>query len=241
MPDAKFDIGAFAYAHRGLWGGAVPENSIAAFEAAARAGVGCELDVRRTADDQLVVFHDATLQRLCNRPERVDALTLNELGATRLPDGSNIPTLADALAAMAGLPTLVEVKIDGEDRRIVAPVIATLRDSDAQFSVMSFDEPTVAQLRAGLPETPVGQLLAPDDKAAAIAVAERAEALGCNYLGPHISVLNAVSRRFEHLPRTVWTIRNLGDLAAVRAEYAAPIFEGFSPELAKGFANLPNG
>ena len=38
------------YAHRGLWGKGVPENSLAAFRAAAEAGFGIELDVQLSKD-----------------------------------------------------------------------------------------------------------------------------------------------------------------------------------------------
>lgn len=55
------------YAHRGLHteDGTVPENSLPAFRAAAEAGYAVEMDVHLTADDQLVVFHDDTLERMC--------------------------------------------------------------------------------------------------------------------------------------------------------------------------------
>ena len=48
------------YAHRGLHriDKSTPENSVPAFEHAARIGYGIELDVHITADGELVVFHD---------------------------------------------------------------------------------------------------------------------------------------------------------------------------------------
>ena len=51
------------YAHRGLHDGnhQVAENSLEAFRRAVEAGYGMELDVQLTADDQLVVFHDKSL------------------------------------------------------------------------------------------------------------------------------------------------------------------------------------
>ena len=38
---------------------AFPENSLIAFAAALELGAGIECDLRLTADDQIVVFHDA--------------------------------------------------------------------------------------------------------------------------------------------------------------------------------------
>ena len=55
------------YAHRGLFDNDsdAPENSLAAFKKAVDAGYGIELDVQLSKDDKLVVFHDATLKRMC--------------------------------------------------------------------------------------------------------------------------------------------------------------------------------
>jgi glycerophosphoryl diester phosphodiesterase len=75
-------------AHRGA-SQAEPENTVAAFRAAARAGAdGVELDVRRTADDHLVVHHDAVL---------ADGRPLRTVGSAEL--AAQIPTLDAALDA----------------------------------------------------------------------------------------------------------------------------------------------
>ena len=65
------------YAHRGLHGDGVPENSLEAFELACQAGFGIELDVQLSSDGEVVVFHDYTLNRmtgvdkkLCERSSR---------------------------------------------------------------------------------------------------------------------------------------------------------------------------
>ncbi len=246
MSETNFDVSAFTYAHRGLWGGDIPENSLRAFEAAAQAGLGCELDVRVTADAKLVVFHDATLQRMCGRPERVDALPLRTLRTIRLPDGSAIPTLEEALEAMAGMPTLVEMKIDRKpesqdrNRTGIPALIGAMRFSNAPAGVMSFDEPTMWSFGREILDRPVGQLIEPEDQGdadAAVAKSKRALEVGCTYLAPHFSVLPAIAEQFPHLPRVTWTVRSPAELAAARAVGAAPIFEGLSPALAMSLLN----
>lgn len=246
MNETNFDVSAFTYAHRGLWGGDIPENSLRAFEAAAQAGLGCELDVRVTADAKLVVFHDATLQRMCGRLERVDALSFRDLRKIPLPDGSVIPTLEEAFEAMAGMPTLVEMKIDripgGQDqnRTGVPTLIGALRFSNTPAAVMSFDEPTMWRLGDQVVDRPVGMLIEPDepdDEGAAIMKAIRADQTRCTYLAPHVSCLPDIAEQFPHLPRVTWTVRTPAELAAARAYGAAPIFEGLSPALAMSLAN----
>ena len=80
-PDYYEKFANRAYAHRGLHDAERPENTIPAFAAAAEAGYGIELDVHLTADDQLVVFHDDTLKRVCGVAGRTDDKTLAELKA----------------------------------------------------------------------------------------------------------------------------------------------------------------
>lgn len=60
-----------------------PENSLAAFAAAATAGYGIELDVQMTLDSQIVVLHDPDLLRVAGDPRRVADLTYDEL--VRIP------------------------------------------------------------------------------------------------------------------------------------------------------------
>jgi glycerophosphoryl diester phosphodiesterase len=244
-----FDLGAFAYAHRGLWDATRPENSLAAFGAAAAAGVGAELDVRVTADGGLVVFHDATLKRMCGHAARVDELTFAELRRVHLPDGSPVPTLKEALTAMAGMPTLIEIKVDPAppgaepNRSAVAATLDAIRRSKAMAGVMSFDEPAMWRLLgerdAGF-HLPIGQLLESLAEIGATKLLEKARraiARGVSYLAPHASSVSAVADAFPGVPLVTWTVRTPDDLETARRFGAAPIFEGFSPALAKPARN----
>lgn len=101
------------YAHRGLHAndGGVPENSLAAFAAAVRAGYGVELDVQFTADRHIVVFHDSDLKRMCGVDQRVDELTYEELKEFRLlGSDQHIPLLSEVLDALNGTTLLCEFK-----------------------------------------------------------------------------------------------------------------------------------
>jgi glycerophosphoryl diester phosphodiesterase len=72
-----------AFAHRGLYelDQSVPENSLPAFLRAVEAGYGAELDVQRTRDGQIVVFHDDDMQRACGVRGAVRDFTYEELKA----------------------------------------------------------------------------------------------------------------------------------------------------------------
>ncbi len=88
-------------AHRGAHQIA-PENSIAAFRAAQEWGAnGVELDVQLSRDDEIVVIHDLTVDRVSNGQGRVRDLTLAELQSLDLGAGERIPTLQEVVTALA--------------------------------------------------------------------------------------------------------------------------------------------
>ena len=100
------------YAHRGLHRPGVPENSLAAFAAAADRGFGIELDVRLSRDGEAIVFHDAELDRMTVHNGPIARRSRDEL-ATIVLAGSRetIPSLGQVFDRIAGrVPILVEIK-----------------------------------------------------------------------------------------------------------------------------------
>lgn len=232
MSERFFDVSAFAYAHRGLWDATRPENSLAAFDAARAARVGVELDVRLTADDVPVVFHDARLERMCGAGALLADVTAEGLARFRLPDGSPVPTLAEALTIMGDLPVLIELKVDGTPPEIADRVAAAIEGVGRWYGVMSFDERTVARLCRLVADRPVGLLVRTDNLPDVATKAMTARALGCDYIGPHHSILPAMQAASGGLPMVTWTVRTPAELELARESGAAPIFEGISPALA---------
>ena len=103
-----------AFAHRGLYelDQSVPENSLPAFLRAVEAGYGAELDVQRTRDGQIVVFHDDDMQRACGVKGAVRDFTYEELQAFPLfGTEARIPLFSEVLRIFAGKqPLIVELK-----------------------------------------------------------------------------------------------------------------------------------
>ena len=67
------------YAHRGLHGEGVPENSMAAFQRALEQGYGIELDIHLMKDGNLAVIHDSSLLRTAGVDVRIENLSAEEL------------------------------------------------------------------------------------------------------------------------------------------------------------------
>ncbi|MBR10045.1 MAG: hypothetical protein CMP48_20445 [Rickettsiales bacterium] len=110
-----FDI----IAHKGA-SGIAPENTIAAIQLALDMGVDMiEIDVRNTHDEEIVVIHDATLDRTTNGTGLVHDYTLEEIreldagswfGDARYA-GEKVPTLKEVLDLVDGkCQVLIEIK-----------------------------------------------------------------------------------------------------------------------------------
>jgi glycerophosphoryl diester phosphodiesterase len=148
------------FAHRGLHHGAgFPENSFIAFAAALELGAGIECDLRLTADDAVVLFHDADAWRLCANPLRIGESTLQEVARLRLGEHP-IPTLGDLLALVAGrVPLLLEVKVESDLWRWVPALRLALAGYGGRFGVMSFDPRLPRLLKTNLPDVRRGWLV----------------------------------------------------------------------------------
>lgn len=230
-------LAAWTYAHRGLHGGSVPENSRSAFDAAIARGLGIELDVRLTSDGHAVVFHDAALARLTGEAAVVRARTLADLARLRLAGTADAPEpLADVLARVAGrVPVLVEAKAEpGAARLVAGAVVRALGSTDnagalppPMVAVMSFDPRIVRHVRRLAPAVPVG--LVGGARPGALRAAGAIAWARPDFLAWGVARLDepAVRRaRARGLPVLTWTVRTPADCARGLALADALIAEG---------------
>lgn len=150
------------FAHRGLHSEdkSVPENSLKAFELAAAAGYGIELDVELSSDGQVVVFHDDTLDRVCGVHDRVNERTYDELRALRLcGTEETIPLFTDVLHVIGGRgPIIVELKTCKKKKELCEKTLAILRSYRGDVCIESFDPAIVMWFRFHGKEFIRGQL-----------------------------------------------------------------------------------
>ena len=136
------DPGPIGFAHRGLHGPGIPENSLAAFEAAFDIGAGIECDVRLSSDGEVMVVHDHDLRRLCGTSHVVESTGADILAAKKLlGTPQTIPWLTELLDLVVGrVPLLIELKTSaGNGKRLAAAVARDLADYAGPVGVMSFD------------------------------------------------------------------------------------------------------
>jgi glycerophosphoryl diester phosphodiesterase len=143
-------------AHRGAWGPAAPgapiENTLEAFEAAIALGADMiELDVRRTRDGHLIVYHDARVKSVPTSSMRYEALKVKGTG-------SRPPLLRDVLTLGKDRIALnLEVKEPG----YVEETIALLRPFGLDRCVLtSFIDDVVLEAKELSPDLRTGLLIA---------------------------------------------------------------------------------
>ncbi len=215
-------ITEYRYAHRGLHGGPIPENSMAAFSLAADKGYGIELDVHLSRDGLPVVFHDDNLKRMTGVDKKVSDLDSQELADLRLADSEEgIPLFSDVLKLVAGrVPMLVEIKNTGRAGELEEKTYELLSSYDGRFAVQSFSPFSVKWFRLNAPGVLRGQLSSRFDDMKESLPAYQVFGLK-NLLVNALSRPNFISYEIDSLPKGVvsrlrkkgvsvlgWTVRN---------------------------------
>lgn len=187
-------------AHRGASGYA-PENTRAAFDLAIEMGAtAIETDVRMTTDGALILFHDATVDRVTNGRGPVDDFSLTELRelivgepAERDVSRQRILTVTELLDEYADrCPLVLEIK----DARVTRPLLDLVRQRQllAWVTVTSFLWYPLLQARTLAPELALG-FLTPAFEADTIA---RCQRRGFQQICPHVSQLTAARVEQAH-------------------------------------------
>ena len=120
----------WSYAHRGLHGRGVPENSMEAFKRAKEAGYGVEFDVHLLSDGNLAVIHDASLKRTAGVDIQIEDLTAEQLKDYFLEGTSEIiPTFEQVLELYAGAaPLIIELKAERGNAAVLCDTVCKVLD-----------------------------------------------------------------------------------------------------------------
>ena len=241
------ELAGVDYAHRGLWNLRRPENSLSAFRVAVEAGFGIELDVHLTADGQLVVYHDFTLQRMCGQSGRIEQLDLATLRTCRLNGtGEPIPTLDEVLVLVKGqVPLILELKVAGNAAALSRAVYQRMQRYHGSWCMESFSPLAPLWFRVHAPEVIRGQLVynhsgQPDRKPwRRLLDAFVASMVGNVLSRPDFIACEGDARCLNSLPMRLlsplrpnlmcWTIRSPEEMDRLRPLCDTQIFEGFLP------------
>ena len=169
MPEADFSREQIC-AHRGA-SGAYPENTHAAFDAAASVGAGwIETDIQCLADQELAIFHDTHLGRTAPGSTKVTSLSWPDMaeldvgswkgGAFALERPLRCEDLIAWQAEASDRPGIVwEVKCEDEPEAVAAAAAAVtrrLRNAGGHLCIVSsFSRDVLVALRPQLPAIPM--------------------------------------------------------------------------------------
>lgn len=235
------------YAHRGLHDNTsdAPENSLAAFRKAVKAGYGIEMDVQLTKDKVPVVFHDFTLERICGREGKVCDYTFQELKQFRLCDSEEtIPGFEEALRIIKGkVPLIVELKVEWMDISVCPVVDQLLREYKGLYCVESFNPLVLSWYRRYHNDVIRGQL--------SDGFVKSGEMKGILYALLQNLMLNWVTKpdfvaynhKYADVPArkicrklyknmaAAWTIKSQEELEKARNKFDIFIFDSFIPDM----------
>lgn len=237
-------------AHRGgaaLW----PENSLLAFKNALALGVDfLETDVHLTADGEVVILHDPTLDRTTTGTGPVadrrlaDLAPLRLRAADRTPTDEPVPTLAQLLDLLApsGARLLLEIKVDAARRPyagIEDKVLALIRARrlTSRVFIMAFQPDTLRRVRALAPMIPTVLLVnrARMEREGMAVVLAEARDVRATHLGiDHRAIDDAVvpAARAAGLTLGAWTVNTEPDIRRV-VELGVDIVITDRPDIAR--------
>ena len=191
-----------------------PENTIRSFRYAITLGVDAvELDVRRTKDNELVVIHNADVNKTTDGSGAVSELTLEEIKKLVTEKGEEIPTLEEVLDFVdKRVKILVELKETGTEEKVLDLIQKKGMINDV--IIVSFHEDTLKKVRELNSEVETGLIYVRHKNPI-----QSALDLNANYLLPLYSFTHSANVKKAHengLKMIVWTINKKEEVADYR-------------------------
>ena len=230
-------------AHRGLFDNekGIPENSLPAFELAAKNGFGIEMDVQMSKDGVLVVFHDDSLNRMTGTEGKLVDFTFKELRELRLLDTNcQIPTFEEFLAAANGANLVVEIKTHANIGEVEQKVYDALKKYKGNYCIESFNPFIVRWFKVHAPKVIRGQLSCSFENVG-FSAAKRwllADLILCKWNGSQFIAYDAATikgnkavKKFANkIPIICWTIKSQKQYDELSEHFDNMIFDSFLPE-----------
>ena len=213
-------------AHRGASGRA-PENTLAAFTRAIELGVDAvELDLHGTADGEIVVIHDSTLDRTTDLHGHVNETTLETIQSGDAGGwfdaefaGESVPTLTEALACI-GKAAIAVLEI--KDPLIAEAVVAKIHETGAlDFTVViSFHTAVLQTIRALEPRLATGWLIGNhEEHVSPIRLCQQLGQLGSGLLNVNHELITAefaYEIRRRGIALWCWTVDDIARMGEMR-------------------------
>jgi glycerophosphoryl diester phosphodiesterase len=206
--------------HRGAKGSEI-ENTLISFQKALEMKVdGIELDVHLSADNEIMVFHDDTLDQLTDGKGLIDTFTAPELKKLLINNKETIPTLREVLELIDRKCFVnIELKSYNVTERVVILIDEYVKNKNwsyDDFLVSSFDWHALQQVAFLNDKIPIG-VLTESDLNLALAFAKFIQAKS---LHPHFDLLteeNTAHMQTKGLQVFPWTVNEKEDIQKIKS------------------------
>ncbi len=201
-----------------------PENTLRSFAKAVELGVDAlEFDVRKTKDNEIVVIHDAEVDRTTNGKGLVSEFTLGEIERFVTEKGERVPTLREALDFLdKKVKIIIELKETGLEEEVVRQIHE--RALERNVVIVSFIENALRRVRDIDKEVETGLIYVRHKNPV-----KAASDLKANYLLPLYRFTHAADVQKAHengLKVIVWTINSPDEVS----EYAEKGVDGIASD-----------
>ncbi len=215
--------------HRGA-SGYSPENTIEAFQNAILLGAdGIELDVHLSADGEIIVIHDNSVDRTTVDKGLIKLMSSRDLQLIKIDGNHGIPTLSEVFDLDSNVLINVELKTQETTipvGQLIEKYVSQKNRCYAQFLVSSFDWQALALLRNKFPQIPLGVLTSTNFSEAI----DFAKSIKAESIHPHFKLLTAENLdecRENGIKVFTYTVNDLIDIEFVKKLNPAGIITDF--------------
>ncbi|RZJ30822.1 MAG: glycerophosphodiester phosphodiesterase [Flavobacterium sp.] len=220
--------------HRGAKGH-VAENTLASFAKAFELGCnGIEFDVHLSADGEVIVIHDETVDRTTDGKGRVSDFSISQLRELSIDGTQKISTLSEVIDATPTNSLInIELKIGTAAKpvmHLIEKYVAENKRNYADFLVSSFNWIALKEIRQANEKIPLG-VLTETDLALAIGFSESIKA---ETLHPYFHLLtaeNIAQMQSRNLKVFPWTVNEAEDISRMKSFCVDGIITDFPDRL----------
>ena len=206
--------------HRGARGH-LAENTLPSIAKALELGVdGIEIDVFRCASEELVVFHDQTLEKLTNATGYIEQLDLDSIRNIEVLNGFTIPTLEEVLNLINGR-VMLNIELKGSQTAILTDqMLQTFFEKETwsaeKILISSFDWEELKLFYEVNQKVPIA-ILTEDDPLDALPIAKELNAAAINPNYKSLNKENLTKIHKKGLKIYPWTVNQPEEISALLA------------------------
>ncbi len=220
--------------HRGARG-YEPENTLIGFQKAVALDVDqIELDIHSSADGEIMVIHDETIDRTTNGNGYVNSFTRLELQQFQIEGQQYIPTLIEVLNLIDRKCSInIEIKSNGLANKLVGIIEQYVTEKQWEYSdfiVSSFEWDNLEKVRLLNPSIPIA-ILTETSIEDALAFAKKIKAQAINPDFQLLSTENVSQMQQAGFQVFPWTVNEIEDIKRIQSYKVDGIISDFPDRL----------